>query len=602
MKRFAKILSLLLAAGMLMGAASCSKGGKSKQDRDPSDSAEETGASSGEGDTESGEDPDEEEDTKPAKKTVEVRDFFNDTLNLIGYGESYCRVPEIIITDTDTMGVNSDIYTNYKYSIEYYGKMGPEYEPEEWEYEMSNTPLALGYDYFIADDFVSVNCHWDAFTLPEGTGDYYESRKIFNVSVEDGHELSKQEMLTLLGISEDDFHEAVREYYKDHWSDYMGVSDDNTADYIDELNQQNMSDEVISKARVYVDQDGYICFVYVIGYYGGRGNMECVGRLDKFDGISRGSKLQKNININTTQSEYAKLYKKFLKKELVPELGWTDIKRNPFYYGYGYEDGGYSYAPADDVINAGGILSADIDDYNGDGTDDMIVVSFYKEPVSSDFEFYYEESKEIYRVRLTAYTVSDDQVVKTDEYNVLAYNEDYSGQHFTGCLLTKEIDQKRFEIYKVYRDGKAYLFFDNQVTSSPIYRYIGLDSWMMELNKDGKFNMMTYYTNFGSGSVYNALKYDFKDGTESTVTDYSTDATTDGEGFYNLKDFYDECQIDYEEIEYEQFVSGNFRQVKIASFDYTLEIDWDEYNYEYDRIEYTLSYVDGGNLSAGMRK
>lgn len=599
MKKYTKFLSLLIAAGMLLNMASCSKKGGSKSGGDPSGSA---GDETEETTEESGDDDDIDEETEPVKKTVEVRDVINDTLNLIGYGESYCRVPEIIITDTDTMGVNSDIYTTYRKSIEYYDKMGPEYEPEEWEYEMSNTPLALGYDYFIADDFVSVNCHWDAFTLPEGSGAYYESRNIFNVSVEDGHELSKQEMLTLLGISEDEFHEAVREYYKGHSNDYMSASDDSTSDYVNELNQQNMSDEVISKAQVYVDKDGYICFVYVIGYYGGRGNMECVGQLDKFDGISRGDKLRESINVNTTQSEYAKLYKKFLKKELVPELGWTDIRRNPFYYGYDNEDGGYSYAPADDVINAGGILSADIDDYNGDGTDDMIVVSFYKEPVSSDFEFYYEESKEIYRVRLTAYTVSDDQVVKTDEYDVLAYNEDYSGKHFVGCLLTKEIDQKRFEIYKVYRDGKAYLFFDNQVTSSPIYRYIGLDSWMMELDKDGKFNMMTFYTNFGSGRVYNSLKYDFENGTESAVTEFSTDATTDGEGFYNLKDFYDNCQIDYEEIEYEQFISDNFKQVKIASYDYDLEVDWDEYYDYYDRIEYTLSYSDGGNLSAGMRK
>ena len=599
MKKYTKFLSLLIAAGMLFNMASCSKKGGSKSGGDPSGSA---GDETEETTEESGDDDDIDEETEPVKKTVEVRDVFNDTLNLIGYGESYCRVPEIIITDTDTMGVNSDIYTTYRKSIEYYDKMGPEYEPEEWEYEMSNTPLALGYDYFIADDFVSVNCHWDAFTLPEGSGAYYESRNIFNVSVEDGHELSKQEMLTLLGISEDEFHEAVREYYKGHSNDYMSASDDSTSDYVNELNQQNMSDEVISKAQVYVDKDGYICFVYVIGYYGGRGNMECVGQLDKFDGISRGDKLRENINVNTTQSEYAKLYKKFLKKELVPELGWTDTDRNPFYYGYDSEDGGYSYAPADDVINAVGILSADIDDYNGDGTDDMIVVSFYKEPVSSDFEFYYEESKEIYRVRLTAYTVSDDQVVKTDEYDVLAYNEDYSGKHFVGCLLTKEIDQKRFEIDKVYRDGKAYLFFDNQVTSSPIYRYIGLDSWIMELNKDGKFNMMTYYTNFGSGRVYNSLKYDFENGTESAVTEFSTDATTDGEGFYNLKDFYDDCQIDYEEIEYEQFISDNFKQVKIASYDYDLEVDWDEYYEYYDRIEYTLSYSDGGNLSAGMRK
>jgi len=600
MKHFTKVLSLLLAAGMLMNVASCSEKGETKPARDSSGQSEDTDLTDS-SDGEAQEDEDDTEDTEPVKKTVEVRDVFNDTLNLIGYGEAYCRVPEIIISDTDTMGVNSNIYTQYKRTIDYYDSMGPEYKPDDWEYEQSNTPLALSYDYFIADDFVSVECHWDAFTLPKGTGTYYESRRAYNVSIEDGHELSKQEMLTLLGITEDEFHEAVKGYYKGHWYEYMYVSEDEEVpDYINELNQQNISDETVSNARVYVDSDGYICFVYVIGYYGGRGNMECTGQLGKFDGISRGDKLKSNININTTQSEYAKLYKKFLKKELVPELGWTDTARNPFYYSYG--EGGYNYSPADDVINAGGILSADIDDYNGDGTDDLIVVSFFKDDFETDDESFYKESDSVYRVRLTAYTVSGEQVVKTDEYEAAPYGRDSIDKSFGGALLSKEIDIKSLNIYKIYRDGTAYLFFNSWISSSPIYRYTGIDSWMMELDKDGKFNMVSYYSSFGSGTYYDADKYLFSNGTEKSHEEFSTDATTQGEGFYRLADYIEDCRLDKEEIEYSPVITENFRQIRIASYDYSLDIDYDEYTYDFDRIKYTLSYVDGGNLSSGMRK
>ncbi len=248
MKHFTKVLSLLLAAGMLLNAASCSKKGESKSGRDPSgqtEDADQTDSSDADG-KEGNDGDDDSEDAAPVKKTVEVRDVFNDTLKLIGYGDSYCRVPEIIISDTDTMGVNSNIYTQYKRTIDYYDSMGPEYKPDDWEYEQSNTPLALAYDYFIADDFVSVVCHWDAFTLPEGTGAYYETRRAYNVSVEDGHELSKQEMLTLLGMTEDEFNEAVKKYYEDHWREYMDApEDEDVPDYVEELNQQNVSDETV---------------------------------------------------------------------------------------------------------------------------------------------------------------------------------------------------------------------------------------------------------------------------------------------------------------------------------------------------------------------
>jgi hypothetical protein len=297
----------------------------------------------------------------------------------------------------------------------------------------------------------------------------------------------------------------------------------------------------------------------------------------------------------TTVIPESELYREYMDNALIPELGWTDLQRSPFYcsYGPGYE---ITYSPVDDYIDAAGILSADIDDYNGDGTDDMIVIYMYEESAGDVKSFYtmFRELDYLYRTGIMAFTVSDGKVVKTDEYDVLGYGNSKEDDSIVGCLLHDEPDKKDFGIYKVSTDTVPVLFLNNDYMCSPAFRYEQHDSWMIGINKEGKFIMLSSYMYSGSGMSYNSLSFEFSDGVEETRDEGSRDAQGEN-GFYYKNDYCDDHQIAYED-EYADEITENDEQVILAyySFDYDIESDA-------ERLQIYLTYIDGGNLSQEIR-
>lgn len=297
----------------------------------------------------------------------------------------------------------------------------------------------------------------------------------------------------------------------------------------------------------------------------------------------------------TTSIPESELYREYMNDVLIPELGWTNTERSPFYcsYGPGYE---ITYSPADDYVDAAGILSADVDDYNGDGTDDLIVVYMYEESAEGVQSFYtmFRELDYLYRTGIMAFTVSDGKVVKTDEYDVLGYSNSKEDDSIVGCLLHEEVDKKDFGIYKVTSGEVPVLFFNNDYMCSPVFRYEQHDSWLMGINKEGRFYMISSYMYSGSGMSYNSLSFEFSEGAETSRQETARDAQSE-DGFYFKSTYCDDNQIAYED-DYADEIAENDEQVILASYDFDYDTESDA-----ERLHIYLTYNDGGNLSQEMR-
>ncbi len=113
--------------------------------------------------------------------------------------------------------------------------------------------------------------------------EYRTSREIYNISIEDGHRLSKSEMLGLLGLSEDEFDELVRDAISAEWEDLMTEITGGYGSYADEMLDRNLSDEVIGGADVFVDPDGNICIKVRIETGAGSGFLQFVRTVGKYE-------------------------------------------------------------------------------------------------------------------------------------------------------------------------------------------------------------------------------------------------------------------------------------------------------------------------------
>lgn len=300
------------------------------------------------------------------------------------------------------------------------------------------------------------------------------------------------------------------------------------------------------------------------------------------------------------------LYEEFMREELIPQFGWTDIAGKEFTGVLDdYDSTDLREIPDEEYGNSAGILSADIDDYNGDGTDDLIVVYFYKDDMpdfdNEYFEEYFANSDSVYRIAVYVYTISKGEVVKTDGYTVCQYNDDKNRNYSVGCLFSQDLTHKKFEIYKVYVNNKPRLLFSNQFASSPAFRLIKKDAWMMEVDKDGKLLMDSYFVSEGIRHNYESYRFDFTNG-EETSSSYSVlDAQTDPEDYYDVLDYLFDCNITYKEDEDFGFtIDESSDQVLLAGFLFHHQNEFDGQN-NYYRFDFQLNYFDYGNLSQTMR-
>lgn len=172
------------------------------------------------------------------------------------------------------MSINSEIYTDYKANIDYFEENGPVYPEHVY---LEDTGLSdLDYEYYVSDDFISLV----VIRKPQGWSGFMEeyrtARRIYNISMEDGHRLSKSEMLGLLGYTEEEFDEIIRDTLSAEWEDMMTEITGGYGSYADEMLDRNLSDEVIGEADVFVDPDGNICFKVKIETGAGSGFLQYV--------------------------------------------------------------------------------------------------------------------------------------------------------------------------------------------------------------------------------------------------------------------------------------------------------------------------------------
>ncbi len=300
-------------------------------------------------------------------------------------------------------------------------------------------------------------------------------------------------------------------------------------------------------------------------------------------------------------ADTSELYKEYVNNVLVPQFGWANMQT--FGYYLSAESGnGYMYDPIDSELEAEGLWSIDIDDYNNDGIDDMIVIYMYKESAAglnspyTDPDFFSYPQKEIYRTKLLAFSVSGGQVIKTDEYDVVHYKNTKEEEYSAGCLFPQEQDQKEFSIFKLLGYGEPSLLFEYCEDSGPMFKYSSSSAWLMKLDPNGKFQMQSYFINNGYGSIASSELYEFTNGTETSHQEYTSDNYSDAP---SLWDHYDSLQIAYDEIKKDWYtdyeLTENTNQVLLATYDTSLERDGDSYNYTV-----LITFRDGGNFSSGL--
>lgn len=529
-----------------------------------------------------------------ARKNVEVRDAYSEKMEIVGYGNAVCRIPEVIISDTDTSDVNDEIINDHSRTMDFFSENAPKYTPDDWEYEQSNTPLELDYEYYIADDFVSIDSFYNAFSLEDQSKEYYESRIIYNVSIKDGHRLSKIEMLDMLGYTEEEFYEEVRNCIKQNWDglcEEFYIQDP----YADSMYESNLSDETIKGAEPFVNAKGEICIVVRVDIGAGSGYIQLVRPICKYE-----QKANQTTETPNYASSYDDIYKSFVQSELIPQYGWNSMESFETYLDTSCGEG-YAYNPIDSSIEAEGIISADIDDYNSDGVDDMIVVYMYKESAKDMDSVYTKEEHvfspqtEIYRTRLAAFTIRGNNVIKTDEYDVMRYGYTKKQESIIGCLFPQEQDLKDLYIYKFLNEGSISILFYSRVTSGPMFRFFNQSSWLMGLDSNGRFYLQSSYIYMGSGVEYTCTIYEFTDGVETSCQEYVEEPGNPDSTPY-ITDYFDEHHItcDY----YYSTVIETDNQIRIGG--YSTSIDYDENSSSFGYY-YFADFFDSGNLSQTMR-
>ncbi|MBQ6017823.1 MAG: hypothetical protein IJL19_08070 [Clostridiales bacterium] len=318
---------------------------------------------------------------------------------------------------------------------------------------------------------------------------------------------------------------------------------------------------------------------------------------DENNGTSSGSQ-----DTTVSSSNPDELYQIYMQNELIPQYGWTSTETSTFCLSVS-NGSGFAYNPADSQIEAAGIISADVDDYNGDGVDDLIVIYMYKESangvdsVYTDSSWFSSPQTEIYRTKLAAFTVSGNNVVKTDEYDVVTYGIDKQNDSLVGCLFPQEQDQKRMTIFKVYKDNTPSILFSNVLNSGPMFRYFCETSWFMGINQNGKFYMKSCYIGGGITNDRYSYLYEFSNGVETSYEEYHNDVDNPGFESPYVTDYYDDHQVSYYEDDYYWSISENNEQVFVAGYDVDIT-DSDSSNGSY---YYSVTFFDGGNLSSELR-
>ena len=522
--------------------------------------------------------------TEVSKKTVEVRDAYSGKVDLPEFPGRECHIPEVIISDTDTMPVNSAIYSEYKYMTELYAKN----DPNDFEfYESWGDSTGLDYDYYIADDFVSLCVYGYCFSRPEDLGCYSLDRKIYNVSVETGHQLSKNEMLSMLNMTESGFHDLVRESIAEGWPTVVSDLMLNDADTLKTCYESNISDKCVEKAQPFVDSKGIIRFVCTIVVPAGSGDMLFSAPIGIYTGKPEDRTTDDTTAVSVQEPE--DLYRDYMRDVLIPELGLIRLDRETFNVIPDLANNTLSYTPAEDYIDASGILSADVDDYNGDGTDDLIVIYLRKESAEG-LDLIYTNSDSIYRTCIRVFTTRDGVVTMTDDYTALGYEAVTSGSSLICSLMNQEMDNKKCEIIKCTGSGDPMLQIYSQVSSGPAFRYEQEVTWPMAVDKDGKLYMTSYYTSSGSGTNYDASVYELSGGKETRHNDYSTDNTLPV-----LLDFLKPLGVEYDTDKFE--IVKNDHQILLGSFSFDVAFTGSAT----DKYDMTLKFTDGGALSSSMR-
>lgn len=298
------------------------------------------------------------------------------------------------------------------------------------------------------------------------------------------------------------------------------------------------------------------------------------------------------------------VYSEYYYNTLLPEYGLT--KTGDSYFSIAAGNQGLEYKPIEYEIEAAGVLSADIDDYNRDGVDDLIVICICKESAQgvdspyTDPTWFSSPQTEIYRAKLMAFTISGNKVVKTDEYDVLQYGNTKQNEYLVGCLFTQEQDNKRFDIIKIIGENGPSLLFENRVTAGPMFKYYEETAWMMGLDTDGKFYMQSCYIGGGITNGQYSIFYEFSNGVEMTCSEYQMDMNNPTYEPPAMTDYYDKCHISYDDFRdgwgIYKIVSENDKQIKLT--EYNTEITNDSEN---NGFFVCVTFIDSGSLSSKLR-
>ena len=317
---------------------------------------------------------------------------------------------------------------------------------------------------------------------------------------------------------------------------------------------------------------------------------------DENNGTSSGSQ-----DTTVSSSNPDELYQIYMQNELIPQYGWTSTAESTFILSCS-SGNGYAYDPKDSQLEAEGIVSADVDDYNCDGIDDLIVICMYKESaqgldsVYTDSSWFSSPQTEIYRTKLMAFTISDNNVVKTDEYDVLNYGNSKQDEYIVGCLFPQEQDQKELDIYKLINGDSRALLFDTTASAGPMFKYYIESSWIMGLNASGKFYMQSCYLGGGITNGRYCNFYEFTNGVETSCTEYQMDVDNPNYEIPYITDYYDKCQITYDD-NWKIYETSN--QIYIAGYEASTKDSFDDGIYR--NYYYTVTFIDYGNLSGKLR-
>lgn len=180
----------------------------------------------------------------PADTEDLVTDAYTYASDADGYGGEY-RVPQVNLAGPGAAAVNAaiwaDLYEGYMYDVQTAAESG------EGSYIMG-----VDYSWAVSGDILSVlaTVRYEANDLC----DYF----IYNVSLTDGERLSDRELFQALRIDRDRFNELLREAVSAQYDAFADFAD---ADFIATQRNISLSDEIIARAKPYIDPDGTLCAV-----------------------------------------------------------------------------------------------------------------------------------------------------------------------------------------------------------------------------------------------------------------------------------------------------------------------------------------------------